>query len=126
MKKLLLTLTLLIALISLQKAQAITYEEAINLQKPMAILVYADWADDIDKVKSAFSSIEKNYSESYNFVYLNIANQDAKAFNKKFHIYPNLPYVLLFKDKGKISRYIQKSCVNDSACFSERLNFFLN
>ena len=50
----------------------------------------------------------------------------TKEFNKKFHIYPNLPYVLLFKDGGRVSRYLQQTCILDDACFSERLNMFTN
>ena len=65
-------------------------------------------------------------SPAYNFVYLDIASEDTKLFNQKYHIYPNLPYVLLFKDRGRISRYLQKNCINDEACFTEKLNFFAN
>lgn len=127
MKKILSTLFLLTVMFSnTLPSKAITYKEARESSKPMAILVYASWVDNPDGIKSTFNDMENQYGQSYNFVCLDIASNDAKLFNQKYHIYPNLPYVLLFKDRGKISRYLQKDCVNDTACFSEKLKFFLN
>ena len=115
MKKILSTLFLLtVILFNALPSKAITYKEATESNKPMAILVYASWVDNLED------------SQSYNFVYLDIASEDTKLFNQKYHIYPNLPYVLLFKDRGRISRYLQKNCINDEACFTEKLNFFAN
>ena len=113
-------------LISAKSVSAMTYEEALSAPKPIALLVYASWADDLAAVQQAYNSMIKQYGEQYNFVPLDIASNDAKVFNKTYHIYPNLPYVLLFKDRGKISRYLQKNCILDQACFSERLKMFLN
>lgn len=126
MKKILSLLFLLTLLITtIQQANAIKYEEAINESKPLAILVYASWAEDVDAVKDAFDSIQGKYN-NYNFVALDIATADTKEFNKRYPIYANLPYVLLFRDRGKISRYLQKNCILDSSCFAEKLNFFAN
>ena len=127
MKKILSTLFLLtVILFNALPSKAITYKEASESNKPMAILVYASWVDNLEDIKKAFSNMENKYSQSYNFVYLGIASEDTKLFNQKYHIYPNLPYVLLFKDRGRISRYLQKNCINDEACFTEKLNFFAN
>ena len=62
------------------------------------------------------------------FIFFNatIATDEAKTFNQKFYIYPNLPYVLLFKERGKVVRYLKSECVNDSSCFSNRLDLFNN
>lgn len=125
MKKVLLSLFVLICmLVSVRNVQAISFSEGIKDSKPMALLIYANWAEDISDVMAKFKVQEAKYSNTYNFVLLNIASEDTKEFNKKYHIYPNLPYVLLYKDNGKISRYLQKSCVLDDSCFTERLDFF--
>lgn len=127
MKKVLTFLFLLtVILVNTSKANAISYEEASKDSKPMALLVYASWANDVDKAKQTFSTLAQTYSNKYNFVALDIASSDTKLFNEKFHIYPNLPYVLLFKDKGKVSRYLQKDCAIDSSCFTQKLDMFAN
>ena len=126
MKQILSFLILIVSIIGCLKADAITYEEALNQQKPVAILVYADWADNLSPIKQAFYNAEIKYGSQYNFVYLNIANSETKLFNKTYHIYPNLPYVLLFKDRGRISRYLQSGCVLDNACFTGKLDVFAN
>ena len=127
MKKFIVSLFLLsLVLISTKTANAMSYEEALSSSKPIALLIYASWADDLAPVQQAYNSMLQQYGEQYNFVPLDIASRDTKAFNKTYHIYPNLPYVLLFKDRGKVSRYLQKNCILDQACFSERLKMFLN
>ncbi len=125
MKKLFISLLLLLT-VSTGIVKALTYEQALSDSKPMALLIYANWADNLANVNSVFNNMEQNYSDKYNFVKLDIASNDAKVFNKRYHIYPNLPYVLLFKDGGKVSRYLQYNCIIDSACFSEKLNMFAN
>ena len=127
MKKFLLSLLVLLTIAAgTHSAKAISYSDAISDSKPMALLVYASWADKLDEVTQKFQNIQTQYAQTYNFVMLDIASQDTKEFNKKFHIYPNLPYVLLFKDGGRVSRYLQQTCILDDACFSERLNMFTN
>ncbi len=127
MKKVFVSLFLvLLIVLSSNVVKAMTYEEALNDSKLMSVLIYADWADNMGPVNQVFNEMSQNYSDKYNFVRLNIASSDAKLFNKRYHIYPNLPYVLLFKEGGKVSRYLQNSCVTDSACFSEKLKMFAN
>lgn len=125
MKKLVILMLSLIISYNLS-AKALTYEDAINQQKPVALLIYADWADDAQKVFQAFTTKSQQYGDRYNFVPMNIASEQTKAFNKTYHIYPGLPYVLLFKDRGRISRYLKKDCILDNACFNERLDLFNN
>lgn len=127
MKKFLSILFLLtIILLGVNKANSMSYEEASNDSKPMALLIYASWADDVDKVQQTFNTVGQKYSVKYNFVTMDIASAETKTFNKKYHIYPNLPYVLLFKDRGKISRYLQKDCAQDTSCFTQKLDMFAN
>ena len=127
MKKFLLGMLIsALAVTGFSKVHAVTYKEAISQSKPIAIVVYADWADGAQDVLKSFGAMELSHSEQYNFVKLNIASEETKLFNKTYHIYPDLPYVLLFKEKGKISRYLKKDCVTNDSCFEERLKFFLN
>lgn len=115
-----------VMLLNTNAAKAMNYEEAIKDSKPMALLIYASWAGDIEKVKSTFNDLSQKYSNKYNFVALDIASSDTKLFNEKYHIYPNLPYVLLFKDRGRVSRYLQKDCAMDNSCFAQKLDMFAN
>ena len=127
MKKLILSmLTLLTLAISTQTTKAMTFAEGLNDSKPMALLIYANWADGAADTIGKFKSQQAQYEDRYNFILLDIASEDTKEFNKKYHIYPNLPYVLLYKDNGKVSRYLQKDCVMDDSCFTEKLDFFIN
>ena len=127
MKKLLSSLFLLLVMLSTSNAaKAMRYEEAINQSKPLAILIYAPWADGYQNSLQAFNQMEQRYSTKYNFVRMNIATDEAKAYNQKFYIYPNLPYVILCRERGKVSRYLKSDCVNDSACFANRLDMFNN
>ncbi len=128
MMKKFLTVLLMFSFISIstQSVKAVKFEEGINQSKPMAVIVYAPWADGQAEMIQAFDAMEQRYAEEYNFAKVNIATEDAKAFNARFYIYPNLPYVLLFRNGGKVSRFLKKDCVMDEACFAERLDFFSN
>mgnify|MGYP004499301465 FL=1 len=127
MKKILTTLVLLLTLINgALSVKAMNYDEAIKQSKPIVLLIYSDWADDLDKVNKSFVDAQNSYSNTYNFVRLNIASQEAKNFNKKYYFYPNLPYILLLKDSGRISRYLTKENIINTSSFYEKLKFFIN
>ena len=121
------TLILLASFVSsVQSAKAISFNDALNDSKPTAVMIYAPWADNLNTTQQAFNNIGARYANTYNFVTINIANEEAKAFNQRFYIYPNLPYVLLFRSSGKVSRFLKQDCVVDEACFAERLDMFNN
>ena len=108
-------------------ANTLTFNEIVNKQnKPAAVLVYSDWADDKEAVFNVFDEYQMKYAKKYNFLKLNIASEDAKIFNKTFYIYPNLPYIILFKDKGKTSRYIIKECILKDGCMRDKFDYFIN
>ena len=92
------------------KTNALSFEEAFaqSVKKPMVVLIYAQWADNYTDYLQAFNIAKEQMSDKYNFVELDIASHDTKVFNAKYHIYPNLPYILMFRNQGKISRYIQR------------------
>lgn len=108
------------------KSEALTFADGYeqSAKKPMVLLLYADWASNYSGHIDILNSLEKKYSDKFNFVLLNIADSEAAAFNSKFHIYPNLPYVLMFKDGGKVSRYIQRSCAIDYSCIESKMKTF--
>ncbi len=127
MKKILLMLMAIFTVASsVQAVKAATYAEAVKDSKPMAILVYASWADNLDAISKNFTELQQQNGDTFNFVMLDIASADTKEFNKKYYIYPNLPYVLLSRENGKITRNILSDCLQDKACFSQRLNLFIN
>ncbi len=127
MKKILVLLFLLTAVVmGTQSAKAIKFEEGITQSKPLAVIVYAPWADGQEEMLRVFNMMEQRYADSYNFARVNIATEEAKSFNKRFYIYPNIPYVLLFRTNGKVSRYLKQDCVMNETCFAERLDMFNN
>ena len=123
-KVVLLFLFIFTILFSIQRSNAATFEEAMSQSKPIALIVYADWADDSQSMLGIFNQLEQLYGSSYNFVKINIAKPETKAYNQRFYIYPNLPYVMLFRDKGRISRYIQKDCALNSSCIKDKMDIF--
>jgi Thioredoxin. len=116
----------LTAVISL-KATAMTFEEAFNVsnKKPMLVLIYAEWADNYQSYVTAFDAVQTEFDNDFNFIKLNIASPETRFFNSRYHIYPNLPYVLMFRDGGKVSRYIQRDCVLNSTCMVSRVKSFI-
>lgn len=127
MKKILLSLIALATIcIASPKANAIGFDEAMKQTKPFAILIYASWADDVNAAKQSFESVQTKYGAKYNFVSLDIASADAKSYNKKFHIYPNLPYIMLYRENGKISRCLPKECTLNQSCITQKMDLFAN
>ena len=125
MKKLLSSILLLFSFIlTVSVSNAASYEQALSSSKPAAILIYADWADNVQSVLQSFNNMGQQYADKYNFVPLNICKPEAKSFNKIYHIYPNIPYVLLFREGGKISRFLKQDCVTNESCFKEKLDVF--
>ena len=128
MKKIfnLLLIFLLMTVLGL-KANAMTFEEAYSEcdKKPMLVIIYAEWADNYKAYLNSFRALQEDFENTFNFAELNIANEDTRFFNSKFHIYPNLPYVLMFRDRGKVSRYIQKDCLINSSCVVPKIKSFI-
>lgn len=118
---------LMITLIGLQAHAFMSYEDAYvqNDVKPMAVLVYADWVDNSDKAVSIFNSAQQELGNYYNFVALNISSNDAKSYNEIFSFLPKLPYIMLYRGKGKFSRQLDRNCVYDYSCIVPKMKSFL-
>ena len=117
----------LIMLTIVGKTQAMTFEEAFmqSNRKPMVVLIYAKWVDDLNKTQEQYRQLPPYLGKIYNFTELDIASEDAKFFNEKFQIYPKLPYILMFREGGKISRYIERDCAKSATCTASKLKSFL-
>ena len=127
MKKLLTSLFVLLSILCIfNKANAASFEEVMTQSKPCAVLIYADWADNLAAVTATYGAMEQAYSNKYNFTKINICKDEAKNFNKNFYIYQNLPYILLFKERGRMSRAITRDCILDNSCIKDKLEFFAN
>ena len=128
MKKMLTILTVLIVMMfGIRTANALTFSEGFQQTgtKPMLLLVYATWSDGYKEIEKNFIGLQETYGNKINFVTMDIANQETKAFNEKFHIYPKLPYVLMFRDAGRVTRYVQKDCASNPSCMAEKVRAFM-
>ena len=121
-----LLLFLLFLFLGVKANASVSFEEAFSASnsKPMLVLVYANWADSYDAFLQKFRNLQDEFGDEFNYVELDIASPDAKAFNARYHIYPNLPYVLMYRDGGKVSRYIQRNCVASESCMIPRIRSF--
>ena len=126
MKKILLIFSFLIFALIPASADVMNLETAIakNSSKPMAVLIYANWADNYQAILQEFRKVERNLSNSYNFVELDIASKDAKIFNNNYVIYTKLPYIMLFRSNGKFSFLINRECTASSSCTISKMRTF--
>lgn len=106
-------------------AEMMSFEQAMKESKPFAVMIYAPWADGLIPTNTAFDELQQKYATEYNFAKIDIATKEAKVFNKTYTIYPNLPYVLLFRNGGKITRYLPQECVQDNSCATQRMDSFI-
>ncbi len=134
MKKVLTILVLLIffagisiaAPIGNNSSTGISFKDGLNNKKPMLVFIYAPWSDNSEQLIANMNSLKKVYGNSVNVVSLDIAKPETKDYNDISPIQPQLPHVMMFKDKAKISRYIPKDCALDYACISKRARVFIH
>ena len=128
MKKILnLLLIFVLFLATAVKAQAMNFEQAFSQihKKPLVVLIYAQWADNYQNTIQQFRVSKSKMGSKFNFVELDLASKDAKAYCEKYHILPKLPYIMMYRDGGKVSRYIPRDCVSSSACINSKLKTFI-
>lgn len=126
MKKIVIFMALLIFGSLSANAAVMNYKTAAaqNGSKPMAVLIYADWAENANTILSRFKKVEQKLSKSYNFVELNIAQEEAKAFNENYVINTKMPYILLLRTNGRFSMIINRDCASSSKCISDKMRTF--
>ena len=128
MKKLLgMMCVFMLMLVCTMKVSALTYSDAYEKsdKTPMVVLLYAPWSDGYQEYIKQLKLAQNQMGNKFNFVELNIASDETKAFNEKYQIYPKLPYILMFRDRGKISRYISRDCAISSSCVVSKLKLFV-
>ena len=120
-------LSVLILFLLTLNVKAMDFQEAFaqSRVKPVAVLLYADWIDNKEYTLSVFRSVGQKFLRSYNFVELDITKNDAKFYNQRFDIFRGLPYIMMYKEGGKISRFIDSSCTNDTRCLESKLKSFI-
>ncbi len=129
MRKALLLFLLIFGLVNVSIAaptSGISFEQGLNSKKPMVVLLYAPWSEGAVAANKNMIALKKAYGSKANFITLNIAADETKYYNSMLPIQPNLPNIMMFKDKAKISRFIPKDCVLDYACVSKKANSFLH
>lgn len=126
MKKIVLLITLIVLGITGVSA-AVTFSSALanNGNKPMAVLIYADWADGYQNAILQFRRIQKTYGNTYDFVELNIAQKETKEYSDRYKIMAGLPYIMLYRSKCKIARYIDKKCTSEYSCINSQMQTFV-
>jgi len=129
MKKILTILVLLLLSVTLgTSAKNLTFSQAFNQisKKPIAVLVYADWAESYQSSLANFRGLQNTYLGQYfNFVELDIASKETKFFNDKYKISTKLPYVMLLRNDGKVSRHVTRECLSESACVTSKMKAFI-
>ena len=128
MKKILNLLLITMVLVSTTLgAFALNFEQGFAQvhRKPLVVLIYAKWADNYQSTLQQYRSVRALMSDVYNFVELDLASPDARAYTEKFQINPKLPYIMVFRDGGKISRYLQRDCASSASCVKSKLKTFI-
>lgn len=100
------------------------FEQALNQKKPLLVLIYADWADRASVALNNFNNLKKSHGDKFNYLALNVADPSMKSYNKKYPIAPDMPYMVMFKNKGSVIRYVPSSCVVDNACITKKTTVF--
>ena len=76
--------------------------ESINNDKATLILFSADWCGPCKMLKPTLEKIEESFSESYNFVKVDIS--DVEETTKRFNI-KNIPTCVITKAGKEIGRF---------------------
>lgn len=125
MKKIILSVLILFLLTLNVKAMDFQEAFAQSRVKPVVVLLYADWSDNQENALNVFRTLQPRFSRVYNFVELDIAKEETKFYNQRFDIFRGLPYIMMYKEGGKISRFIDSSCTNDTRCLESKLKSFI-
>ena len=116
----------ILTFLAFSTANAENFQDLLQQKKPCAVLIYADWADNVNDVQQAFTNAQWDFSNKYNFKKINIADEETKEFNKTNYIYSNLPYIMLYKERGRMSRLVVRDCILNYSCLKDKLSLFAN
>ena len=125
MKKLFVILSLLLLMPVTYAAMTYTNAYSMNNDKPMAVFIYADWADNYETSLSQFRNAQQEMGDLYNYVELDLASKDARAYTEQNVILPKLPYIMLYRSKCKFARLLDRNCSSSSACIIPKMKSFM-
>ena len=126
MKKSVISFIVLLSVVLTCNAAVLKFKDAFAQasSKMMFVLVYASWAPRYQAYLANFRKMQKELGNAYNYVELDITTADAAAYNQKFDIYRNLPYVIMLREGGRIQRYIDNQCSADLSCMRAKMKAF--
>ena len=127
MKKLIIFLSVIIGACLCAKAATMTYSNASaqNGKKPMAVLIYANWADNYKDAIKNFRASQQKLGNSYNYVELDLAKPDAKDYTDRYVINQKVPNIMLLRNNGRFSYLITRDCLATTSCIVEKMNRFI-
>lgn len=107
-------------------AAPLSFDEAVADKKPTLVLITAPWSTSSIIAANNFNALKKVHGDACNYVILDIASKDAQSYNRKYAFFPNIPYLMMFKNKAKIQLFVPQSCVLDNACIMKKTSNFLH
>ena len=127
MKKLLLVLAIFLFTITRSSAEVVSYDSAMSStnKTPVLMLIYADWASDSQACMAQFKRIQEEYGDKFKYVELDVASSDMAAFNAKHQLIQGVPYMMMFRSGGMVSRNVTRDCVKDYSCLKSRVSGFV-
>ena len=103
-------------------AKAVTLQQALESDKPFALLIYTGWSNYND-IYNNMKNLQKNFPD-YNFVRVNLNEEEAAALFNGYIIIKHLPMVVIGKQGGRFNQLIYNDCAVDYACMAKKLKRF--
>lgn len=124
MKKILLVLAILIFALQANAAMSFKDAQAENGRTPMAVFVYAKWAQNYNDSLNVFRKLQSTLGNTYNYVELDLASDDAKEYTEIYLVRPRLPYIMLYRSNGNVQRLLERPCASDLNCALQKMKLF--
>ena len=103
----------------------ITYNQAVQSDKPMLILFYADWCGYCLRFMPKFSTLSKLYGKKYNFVMLNVEDGSENIKLTQQTGISGYPTVYILDPKYDNKVLISNTVYQDLAKFRTELDRYL-
>ena len=114
----------LVAPIEIPDKGIVTYSEAINKQKPVFVMFYADWCTYCRRFMPVFGKFAKLYKDKYNFAVVNIDKAENSQLVLDFHII-SLPSLYIIDPKINHKFILNMAATVDENIIREELDNYL-
>ena len=119
MKKFLTILSIIIlstVIVPFVQAKEIPFSQGYSMcdSKPLITLVTAKWSSSNQEVINEFKLLQQYFGTRFNYSIVDITLPQAQDYNKHFRIEQNLPYVMFYRNGGKVSRYLNRECASNA------------